>query len=68
MVERNIKVIVSSFYTRKKIADLANTHDLTYMVDYFVETKSHTTVYIYDIDGIRKEKKINFLIDLNEGF
>lgn len=65
---RNIKVIVSVYYHRKKIEELAKKHDLTYMIDYFVETRHNTVVHIKDIDGVRKEKKINFLIDLNEGF
>jgi len=65
---KNLKVIMSAYYNKKKIADLANKHDLTYMIDYWIETSSHSTVYIKDINGARMEKKINFLIDLNEGF
>jgi hypothetical protein len=65
---RNIRVIVSVWYNRKRIEDLARKYDLIYMVDYFVESRYNTAVYIRDIDGVRKEKKINFLIDLNEGF
>ena len=58
------RVIVSDFYNKKKILDLGNKHNLIYMIDYHIVKDG--CVDIYDMNGNRREGKINLLIELSE--